>query len=651
MEKEQNGTKTGIITGIISVNSKGIGFIEKPNKKSEDESDIEIKNEYLHTALHKDEVEVKLLGKEDRGRELGEVIKILNRNKMKFVGRLEQHGLGFAFVADDNRLYVDINVPASFAGDGKDGDKVYVEIVEWKEGTKSPIGKVLEVVGKHGEHNTEMRAIILERGIAYDFPKEVEEEATKIGQTEKIPTPAEIATRRDFRDTITFTIDPIDAKDFDDAISFKKLDNGHFEVGVHIADVSHYVREGTELDREARSRGFSVYLVDRTIPMLPEVLSNHLCSLNPHEDKLAFSAVFDMDTNGVVHKRWFGKTIINSNRRFTYEDAQANLTARSGEFFEELDVLNKIAYKLRDERARNGAIDFEQDEVKFELDETGKPIRVFRKKRFDAHKLVEEYMLLANREVALYMYQTAGQKNGSFVYRIHDTPDEDRIAELALFVRALGYSLPMSGKKGVNVKDIQQLLKDVEGKSEEALIKTAAVRSMAKAVYAVENIGHFGLAFDYYTHFTSPIRRYADLLVHRLLFRELTHGKIEQGEWNLYKKLTEECSEKEVRASEAERASIKYKQVEYMRDRIGKVFNGTISGVTEWGIYIEDDETRSEGMIRLKDLGNDYFSLDKKKYAIVGEKSKKMYRLGDKVKFKILNTDVEKKTIDMGLVE
>lgn len=635
------------LTGTLSVNSKGIGFFKKSEKKDDD--DIEIQTPRLHTALHNDEVEIKVLPNKERDRVQGEVVAIHKRAKTNFVGVVERHGLGYALVPDDKRLYSDIHIPQANINNAVPGDKVLVQILNWDSGEKYPIGKVLEIIGIHGEHNTEMRAIVLERGIAYDYPEAVVREAEEIGKKEKTISDKEIALRKDFRSTTTFTIDPIDAKDFDDAISFKKMPDGKYEIGVHIADVSHYVREGTALDKEARSRGFSVYLVDRTIPMLPEVLSNDLCSLNPHEDKLAFSSVFIMDDAGKIHDRWFGKTIINSNKRFTYEAAQESILGNSQEYREELTILNAIAKKMRLEKEKAGAIDFEQDEIKFELDETGKPIRVFKKKRFDAHKLVEEYMLLANREVALYMARALSKKAGSFVYRIHDAPDKDRVADLAIFVRALGYELPIS-PKGIKVKDLQVLMKQVEGKAEESLIKTAAVRSMAKAIYSTENIGHFGLAFEYYTHFTSPIRRYADLLVHRLLYRELTHGAISQGEWSLYKKLTEESSEKEVRAAEAERASIKYKQVEYMKDRIGKTFDGTISGVTEWGIYVEDKETRSEGMIRLRDLGDDFFKLDAKNYTVIGEKTKKKFRLGDTVRFKIVNADIEKKTLDYALV-
>jgi ribonuclease R len=632
--------------GIVRVNSYGTGFVDQENKE---EKSTEIPTQYLHTATHLDEVEIAVTGrKTQRGNPEGEVVKILKRAKTSYTGVIENKGMGLCLITDDKRLYADIYIPQAHRNGAVAGDKAHVEIVEWTKDERNPIGKVLEVVGKHGEHEAEIRAILLERGIMRDFPSSVEEEAKKVKEKEKKTSAEEIKTRRDMRGTLTFTIDPFDAKDFDDAISFKELPDGTYEIGVHIADVSHYVRPGTELDREARERGFSVYLVDRTIPMLPEILSNDLCSLNPHEDKLAFSSIFIMNKKGEVLSRWFGKTIINSDRRFTYEEAQESIV-KSGDYDNELRTLNGIAKILREKKERAGAIDFEQDEIKFVLDEKGKPIRIIKKKRFDAHKLVEEYMLLANREVAMFMAEAPATKAAGFLYRIHDVPKDEKIADLAIFVRALGHELPIS-KKGVTVRDLQALMKKVEGKAEESLVKTAAVRSMAKAIYSTDNVGHFGLAFEYYTHFTSPIRRYADLVVHRLLQDELTHSPKARGDWELYKKVAEDTSEKEIRAAEAERASIKYKQVEYMKDRIGQVFDGSISGVTEWGVYVEDVETKSEGMIRLKDLPGDYYVLDKKNYAVVGERTKKKYRLGDKVKFKILNADLERKTLDFTLV-
>jgi ribonuclease R len=636
--------KDTTITGIISVNAKGTGFISQEGF----EDDVEIRNEGLNKALHGDEVTVQLTGKTERNRRQGIVTAIVKRAKMKFVGTVEKVDQMFFLVPDDKRLYKDIAIRPADALTAETGDKVYAEIIEWNDAAKSPLGKIIEVIGKHGDNNTEMRAIILDRGLAYDFPPAVVEEAKTIEKNKAI-SPAERAKRRDFSDVPTFTIDPIDAKDFDDAISFKELGNGTYEIGVHIADVSHYVREGTALDAEARQRGFSVYLVDRTVPMLPEVLSNDVCSLNPNEEKCTFSAVFTMNEAGDILDRWFGKTIIKSWKRFAYEEAQEVMDKKDGPHLKELLKLNDIAKKLRAIKEAEGALDFEQDEVKFQLDETGRPIRVFRKVRKDVHKLVEEYMLLANREVAHHMWKSNEKTRGAFLYRIHDVPVTEKIDELAVFVRALGYELPIT-KQGVKVKDLKALFVKIAGKPEEFLIKTAAIRSMAKAIYSTKNIGHYGLAFEYYTHFTSPIRRYADLIVHRLLQRQLTQGQIAVGEAGTYEKIAMENSEKEVKAAEAERASIKYKQVQYMSERIGQTFDGLVTGVSEWGIYLEDKETKCEGMVRLMSMTDDYYSLDKKKYAIVGEKTGKKYSLGDSVKFKVGNADLEKRMLDYQIV-
>ncbi len=633
-------------TGVVSVNSKGIGFIENPADKAGE--DVEIPQSLLHTALHHDQVEVALQPKKGNFRQTAEVIKIVQRAKIRFAGQLDEAKNGFAFIADDKRLYQDIFIPTAAALKAKAGDKVYIELTEWNE-KLYPIGKVIEIIGRHGEHNAEMRAIVLERGLAYDFPTQVTHEAESIGKKEKNITKEERASRRDFSDTPTFTIDPIDAKDFDDAISFKELPGGLYEIGVHIADVSHYVREGTALDAEARERGMSIYLVDRTIPMLPEVLSNDLCSLNPNEEKLTFSSVFVMNDNGNVLERWFGKTIIKSWKRFTYEAAQEVLEGKSKEYSKELLKLNSIAKKLKAVKEASGAIDFETDEVKFELDATGRPIRIYKKTRKDAHKLVEEYMLLGNREVAHFMWKANAKNHGAFLYRVHDVPVIEKIDNLIGLVKALGYNLPVT-KKGIAVKDLKKLFLEAAGTAEESLIKVAAVRSMAKAVYSTTNIGHYGLAFEYYTHFTSPIRRYADLIVHRLLFRELTGGKITQGEATRFQKIADDNSEKEIRASEAERASIKYKQVEYMKEHIGETFSGTITGVTQWGMYVEDKETKCEGMISLRTMTDDFYKFNEKTYSITGEKTKKKFTLGDSLKFKIVAADMEKKTLDYVLI-
>ena len=646
---KKNTGENAKITGIISLNSKGVGFISTDLFKE----DIEIQTTSLNTAMNKDEVEVLVLSTLSRQkRRMGEVVKVIKRAKESFVGILEKENGEFFLVPDDKKMYVDILIHKSHSKDAVGGEKVLAKIIKWDDPKKTPEGEVIKILGKKGDHNVEMESIVFEKGFDIEFPREVEKEAGEIEAEEKIISENEISKRRDFRDTLTFTIDPVDAKDFDDAISLKKLGDDKYEIGVHIADVSHYVREGTAMNTEARKRGFSVYLVDRTIPMLPEILSNDICSLNPMEEKLSFSAVFIMDGNGNISERWFGKTVIKSNKRFSYEEAQETLDAKSGEHYEALNTLNLIAKKMRDEKFKKGAIDFEQDEVKFELDKDGKPLRIFIKKRLDTHKLVEEYMLLANREVAEFIFKAykSKRKDDPFIYRIHDVPDREKIAQLSIFLKALGYELELK-ENNLTAKDLQMLFKLIEGKAEESMIKTAAIRSMAKAVYSTKNIGHFGLAFEYYTHFTSPIRRYADLLVHRLLEKHLQDKSIPKHEWNLYEKMAMETTEKEIAAAEAERNSKKYKQVEYMKDHIDEVFEGVISGVTEWGLYVEEVNTKSDGMVSLRNLTDDFYVLDEKNYAIVGEKTKKRYGLGDKVKVKLLGADLDRRTLDYVFVE
>ncbi len=684
--------QTQTLEGPLAVSQKGIGFFDDGKSKES----IEIQPSALKGALHRDTVKIKALPHPRFNRRQGEVVEIVHRSKSAFVGVAKKVGENLELIPDDKRCYLPIIIKgAEEAGRGErvvgakrtseprpaseatiENKKVFVKISKWFSDHAE--GKLAEVIGEPGIHETEMRAIVLERGFAYEYPVAVVREAEEIAKNaEKIQ--AEGADkRRDMRDVPTCTIDPVDAKDFDDALSMRKLENGHYEVGVHIADVSHFVREGTALDKEARERGFSVYLVDRTIPMLPEVLSNNLCSLNPNEDKCAFSAVFEMDEKAKIYSRWFGKTFIRSRKRFTYETAQETLDKASAEagtaslvrsadsakttrssapasapavFSAELFLMNKMAKIMRAEKERNGAIDFEKDEIKFILDEKGVPIKVVKKSRGDSHKLVEEFMLLANREVAQFMWKAMEKKGGAFFYRIHDVPDMERIENLSIFARALGHELPIS-KKGVSVKDLQALMRSVEGTPEESIIKTAAVRSMAKAVYSTQNIGHYGLAFEYYTHFTSPIRRYADLIVHRLLQRELEHGKISQGEIAKYENIAKDTTEKEIRAADAERASVRYKQIEYMQNRTGETFEGTISGVIGWGIYIEEKETLTEGMVHITKLpGNDFYVLDEKNYALVGQTSKRRFTLGDKVRFKIVGADLEKRTLDYQLVE
>jgi ribonuclease R len=641
--KRQQKKPNEKVTGIITLNSKAVGFLPQLDLKE----DIRIEADKLNTALHRDEVEVKIIGKM-RGQKLGEVISITNRNKTKFTGTIIRNTNNRLYVhPDDRKMYFDILLTDKEDLKIKLDSKVFVEIKEWKDGM--PIGKVERVIGMKGDNTTEMYSLVYEKGFEIEFPEDVENEANNIS---KEISKEEIAKRRDMRNTPTCTIDPADAKDFDDALSLKKITDDEFEIGVHIADVSHYVRPHTALDKESQKRAFSVYLVDRTIPMLPEKLSNDLCSLNPNEDKLAFSAIFNIDKKGKIKKKWFGKTIICSDKRFSYEEAQGVLDSEKGTMFEELSTLNSIANIFREAKFQKGAIDFEQDEVKFRLDEKGAPIGVYIKKRLATHKLVEEFMLLANKEVAIYISEIeekAGIEDSPLLYRIHDEPKKERIRDLALFVHALGYSLPNTDG-AIKVKDLQSLMAQVEGKPEESLIKTASIRSMAKAIYSTKNIGHFGLAFEHYAHFTSPIRRYPDLLVHRILEKYLAGKKIDHKEIAFYERCAVTSTEREIAAAEAERESIKYKQIELMQNLVGTERDGVISGVTEWGLYIEDKETKSEGMCRLRDMKDDRYELDEKNYRVVGQKTNKIYTLGTEVRFKITGASLEQKSLDYSIL-
>lgn len=647
-KKQKKSHKTqhlSSIEGVISITSKGTGYVRVEGQ----EEDIEIDPRFLNTALHGDRVKVTLHPQKKGRKPSGEIAEVLVRSKPGFSGVIEvANGLYF-LVPQDTRMYTDILIPKEKLNGAKEGDKVFTTITHWKDPRKNPEGEVVEILGKPNENNAEMRAIALERGFSSNFPESVETEAKRlkeIGITKEV-----VATRKDFRSITTFTIDPEDAKDFDDAISFKTLPDGMFEIGVHIADVSHYVTNGSSLDTEAIKRGTSVYLVDRTIPMLPEILSNDLCSLNPNEDKLAMSAVFKINDKGEVFSEWFGKTIINSDKRFSYESAQKVLDDKTGQYFTELDTLNRIAKNLLKERMAKGAISLEQEEVKFVLDETGIPIKVYKKVRGDTHKLVEEFMLLANRHVAKYAkdHEKKHKKDNVFVYRIHDMPNQEKIADLVFFLKSVGYELKTKDGN-IAPNELNKLLTSLEGKNEKDMIQTAVVRSMAKAVYSTQNIGHFGLAFDYYTHFTSPIRRYPDVLVHRLLQIYLDGKELNEKEWHIYDTLCAYSSQREKEASDAERASIKYKQVEYMSARVGQIFDGVISGVTEWGIYVEDKETKCEGMVKLRDLGDDFYNFDEKHYRIVGERTKKTFTLGDKVKFKVEKADMDRRTLDYKFV-
>jgi len=630
------------ITGRIDMTASGSAFLVQENESE----DVFIAPRMLREALHGDLVKAFVFATNNGKKLEGEVIEILERKKMEFVG-IVQLSHKFAFLVPDNRkMNHDIMIPLDQIKGAKDGDKALARIIEWPKGAKNPIGEIIHVLGKRGENNTEMNAILADFGFPLEFPLKVEQESEGIND---IISQDEIALRKDFREILTFTIDPVDAKDFDDAISFKKLENGNFEIGVHIADVSHYVKPNTALDDEAYERATSVYLVDRVIPMLPENLSNGLCSLRPHEDKLCFAAVFVLNNEAEILEQWFGKTIIYSDRRFSYEEVQEILETEIGDYSTELKTLNQLAYKLRDKKFKEGAISFESSEVKFKLDETGKPIGVYVKERKDAHKLIEDFMLLANRKVAEFIATKGGKKNQfPFVYRAHDAPSTENIETFATFAARFGYKLNTKSSKEIS-KSLNKLMDDVVGTKEQNVLTSLAIRSMSKAIYTTTKSFHYGLAFEYYTHFTSPIRRYPDVMVHRLLNYYLKGGK-PQVENDLEEKC-KHSSDMEKKAADAERASTKYKQAEYLKDNIGEMYSGIISGVTEWGMYVELLENKCEGMIRLRDIDDDFYVLDQKNYCIIGQRKKKIYQLGDEVKIKVKSVDLVKRQIDFNLVQ
>ena len=642
--------------GHFKLNNHGVILTGKFQRKSngkntflpEDGSEpIFIAERNSGHAMHGDKVKVSLTAKRKGRKVEGEVIEIIERAKDTFVGTLKVDKFYAFLLTEDRTLANDIFIPRDMLKGGKDGDKALVKITKWPEDAKNPIGKVIDILGQAGDNNTEMHAILAEFGLPYVYPKNVEAAADQISD---IITPEDYAEREDFRSITTFTIDPKDAKDFDDALSIRPLKPGLWEVGVHIADVTHYVKEGSCIDKEAEKRATSVYLVDRTIPMLPERLCNLLCSLRPNEEKLAYSAIFEMNDKAEVKNSRIVKTVIKSDRRFTYEEAQAVIETGEGEYKEEILKLNELAQILRKNRMAAGAVDFDRVEVRFEIDEKGKPLSVYFKESKEANKLIEEFMLLANRTVAECIGKVPSNKKAKvFPYRIHDLPDPEKLDNLNWFVNRFGYKIRTSGSKTDVSKSLNKLLKEVHGKKEQNLIEMISLKAMQKAKYSTHNIGHYGLAFDYYTHFTSPIRRFPDMMVHRLLARYLAGGRTAQEA--KYEDLCDHSSNMEQIAANAERASIKYKQVEFMGERMGQEFDGTISGVTEWGLYVEVNENKCEGMIPMRELDDDFYDFDEKAYCLTGRRFHKKYSLGDAVRIKVVRANLERKQLDFALVE
>ena len=641
--------------GILDLTAKGSGYVVV----EELEDDVFIPSNSLNKALNGDEVEFYVYRRRKNKKSEGEITEIVKRKRTTFVGVLQlQENFGFVAIQDP-KMYTDIFVQKNKLGEAKNGDKVVVELEDWPEKADSPFGRITEVLGRPGELNTEIHAILAQYGLPHEFPSEVEEFANNIDTSIQ---EEEIGRRRDMRNVLTFTIDPKDAKDFDDALSFRKLENGNFEVGIHIADVSHYLKPGTILDEEAYDRATSVYLVDRVVPMLPEVLSNNACSLRPNEEKYTFSAVFEINDKAEVKDQWFGRTVTYSNARFAYEEAQYIIDTTAGEIPSEISItgekyeapdavvtalleLDSLAKIMRKRRMKNGAISFDKVEVKFELDENNEPVGVFFKTSKDANKLIEEFMLLANKKVAEFIGKKTPKK--TFVYRCHDEPDDDKLAALKTLVAKFGHKVNFKDKKSVN-KSLNSLLENVQGTKEQNLVDTLTIRTMSKAYYSTENIGHYGLAFDYYSHFTSPIRRYPDVMTHRLLQQYLENGSSAKEEE--YEDKCKHSSNMESLAINAERDSIKYMQVKYMQDHNKDEFTGVISGVTEWGIYVEIITNKCEGMVRLRDIKEDHFDFDQENYAIVGRKTKKVYQLGDEVLVAVRNADLLKRHLDFNLL-
>ena len=624
-------------------------FVRRSNGKNAviiEDQQINVAERNSMHALNGDKVRVMVSAALRGNAPEAKVLEILEAKDQTFIGTLKIDKNYASLVTDSKFLAADIIIPKGKLKGGKDGDKAVARITQWRDDEMNPRGEVIDILGKKGDNTTEMHAILAEYGLPYKYPANVEKAAEHIDAG---ITPEEVAKREDFRQVTTFTIDPRDAKDFDDALSIRQLANGNWEVGVHIADVTHYVKPNSIIEKEAKQRATSVYLVDRTIPMLPERLSNGICSLRPNEEKLTFSAIFELDSKANVVNSRIGRTVIESNRRFTYEEAQEIIEKGEGDYARELKVLNDMAKQLRRKRYDAGALEFDRAEVRFEIDKDGKPVSVYFKESKDANKLIEEFMLLANLTVAEAIGKVGkGKKAKSFVYRVHDNPDSEKLSNLSLIASRFGYKIATDGKAKEINKSVNRLLRDVKGKGEESMLSILAIRSMAKAVYTTENIGHYGLAMDYYTHFTSPIRRYPDMMVHRLLARYADGGRSVD-----VNKLEEECkhsSDMEQLAANAERSSIRYKQVEFMRDRLGEVYDGVISGVTEWGFYVELVDNMCEGLVPIRDLADDYYDLDEKNYCLVGRRHGNKYTLGDQVKVQVARADLERKQLDFALI-